>query len=86
MKWKRFGRRLKEKIKVKKIRYGCRSLKIFNAILLHFSRLLRNSPRSWVRHTRRPALPGTLEKPHPKAKSSISLQPHLIFLRSRLFQ
>jgi hypothetical protein len=57
------------------------SFQIFNAILLRFPRLLRNSPRSWVRHTRRPALPGTLEKPHPKAKSSMSPRPHLIFTR-----
>jgi hypothetical protein len=64
-----------------KFRYGLCSLKIFNAILLRFSRLLRNSPRSWVRHTRRPASPGTLEKPHPKAKSSMSLHPHLNFLK-----
>jgi len=61
--------------------YGLCSLQIFNAILLRFSRLLRNSPRPWVRHTRRPALPDTLEKPHPKAKSSMSLQPQLIFVK-----
>jgi hypothetical protein len=68
-----------------KIKYGLCSLKIFNAILLRFFRLLRNSPRSWVKHTRRPASPGTLEKPHPKAKSLKPLQPHLIFINSLLF-
>jgi len=55
--------------------------KIFNAILLRFSRLLRNSPRPWVKHTRSPAPPDTLQKPHPKAKSFMALQPHLNFLR-----
>jgi hypothetical protein len=70
-----------EKVKMK-IRYGLCSLQIFNAILLHFSRRLRNSPRPWVRHIQRPALLDSLEKPHPKAKSSMSLQPHLIFIRS----
>jgi hypothetical protein len=64
-----------------KFRYGLCSLKIFNAILLRFSRRLRNSPRPWVRHTQRPASPNTLEKPHLKAKSSMSLQPHLNFMR-----
>jgi len=44
-----------------KFKYGLCSLQIFNAILLRFSRLLRNSPRPWVRHTRSPALPGSLE-------------------------
>jgi hypothetical protein len=62
-----------------KFRYDLCSLQIFNAILLHFSRLLRNSPRPWVRHTRRSALPSTLEKPHPKAKSSMSPYPYLNF-------
>jgi len=66
-----------------KFRYGLCSLQIFNAILLHFSRRLRNSPRPWVKHTQRPALPDSLEKPHPKAKSSMSLQPHLNF--SKIF-
>jgi len=64
-----------------KFRYGLCSLKIFNAILLRFSRLLRNSPRPWVRHTQSPALPDGLEKPHPKAKSSMSPRPHLNFIR-----
>jgi hypothetical protein len=64
-----------------KFRYGVCSLKIFNAILLRFSRRLRNSPRPWVRHTQRPASPGTLEKPHPKAKSSMSPDPQLNFIR-----
>ena len=62
-----------------KFRYGLCSLQIFNAILLRFSRRLRNSPRPWVRHTQRPASPDALEKPHPKAKSSMSLRPHLNF-------
>jgi len=62
-----------------KFRYGLCSLQIFNAILLHFSRRLRNSPRPWVRHTQRPASPDALEKPHPKAKSSMSPRPHLNF-------
>ena len=53
-----------------------RSLQIFNAILLRFSRLLRNSPRPWVKHAPSPALPGSLEKPHQKAKSSMSLNPY----------
>ncbi|MCD6516818.1 MAG: hypothetical protein J7L72_05290, partial [Candidatus Aminicenantes bacterium] len=43
-----------------KFRYGLCSLQIFNAILLHFSRRLRNSPRPWVRHTQRPASPDAL--------------------------
>ncbi len=50
---------------------GLCSLQIFNAILLRFSRLLRNSPRPWVKHTRSPATPDSLEKPHQKAKSSM---------------
>jgi len=53
-----------------------RSLQIFNAILLCFSRLLRNSPRPWVRHAPSPASPDSLEKPHQKAKSSMSLNPY----------
>ncbi len=56
-----------------KLRVWILSLQIFNAILLRFSRRLRNSPRQWVRQTRRPAVPDSLEKPHPKAKSSMSL-------------
>jgi len=64
-----------------KYRYGLCSLQIFNAILFRFSRRLRNSPRPWDRHTQRPALPDALEKPHPKAKSSMSLQPHLYFIK-----
>jgi len=64
-----------------KFRYGVCSLKIFNAILLRFSRRLRNSPRPWVRHTQRPALLDTLENPHTKAKSLMSLQPHLNFIK-----
>ena len=64
-----------------KFRYGLCSLQIFNAFLLRFSWRLRNSPRPWVRHTQRPALPGALEKPHPKAKSSMSLRPHLNLIR-----
>jgi len=64
-----------------KFRYGLCSLQIFNAILLRISRRLRNSPRPWVRHTQSPALPDALEKPHPKAKSSMSLRPHLNFIR-----
>ena len=66
-----------------KFRYGLCSLQIFNAILLRFSRRLRNSPRPWVRHTQRPASPDALEKPHPKAKSSMSLRPHLNFSKSK---
>jgi len=64
-----------------KFRYGLCSLQIFNAILFRFSRRLRNSPRPWVRHTQRPASPGALEKPHPKAKSSMSPHPHLNFIK-----
>ena len=59
---------------------GLCSLQIFNAILLRFSRLLRNSPRPGVKHTRSPATPDSLEKPHQKAKSSMSLQPHQNFI------
>jgi hypothetical protein len=66
-----------------KFRYGLRSLQIFNAILLRFSRRLRNSPRPWVRHTQRPASPDALEKPHPKAKSSMSPCPHLNFSKPK---
>jgi len=64
-----------------KFRYGLCSLQIFNAILLRFSQRLRNSPCPWVRHTQRPALPGALEKPYSKAKSSMSLRPNLNFIR-----
>jgi len=53
-----------------------RSLQIFNAIPLRFSRRLRNSPRPWVRHAQRPATPDSLKKPHQKAKSSMSLNPY----------
>jgi len=56
-------------------------VQIFNAILLRFSRRLRNSPRPWVKHTRRPTTPDSLKKPHKKAKSSMSLQPHQNFIR-----
>jgi hypothetical protein len=59
-----------------KYEYGLLSVQIFNAILLHFSRLLRNSPRPWVRHTHSSASPSSLEKIHQKAKSSKSIQPH----------
>jgi len=59
-----------------KLRVWIRSLQIFNAILLRFSRLLRNSPRPWVRHAPSPASPGSLENPHQKAKSSMSLNPY----------
>ena len=52
-----------------------RSLQIFNAILLRFSRRLRNSPRPWVKHTRRPTTSDALKKTHQKAKSSMSLNP-----------
>jgi len=69
-----------------KFRYGLCSLQIFNAILLRFSRRLRNSPRPWVRHTHRPASLDTLEKPHPKAKSSMSLQPYLHFIKLIFFK
>ena len=64
-----------------KFRCGLSSLQIFNAILPRFSRLLRNSPRPWVKHAPSPAAPGSLEKPHQKAKSSMSLQPHQNFIR-----
>jgi len=40
-------------------------------------RLLRNSPRPWVKHARSPASPGSLKPSTQKAKSSISLQPYL---------
>jgi len=53
-----------------------RSLQIFNAILLRFSRRLRNSPRPWVRHAQRPTTSDSLEKTHQKAKSSMSLNPY----------
>jgi len=56
-------------------------VQISNAILLRFSRLLRNSPRPWVKHTHRPTTSDSLEKPHQKAKSSMSLQPHQNFIR-----
>ncbi|MFO7981715.1 MAG: hypothetical protein R6V00_12930 [Candidatus Aminicenantes bacterium] len=68
-----------------KFRHSFRSVQIFNAILLCFSRLLRNSPRSWVRHTRRPASPDTLEKTHQKAKSSKSLNLYLNFTGAKGF-
>ncbi|MFW6140773.1 MAG: hypothetical protein ACOC5S_05410, partial [Acidobacteriota bacterium] len=45
-----------------KFKYGLCSVQIFNAILLRFYRRLRNSPRPWVKHTRRPASPDTLKK------------------------
>jgi|GEM_PF-1476346 len=64
-----------------KFRYGLCFIQIFNVILLRFSRRLRNSPLPWVRHTQRPALPDALKKPHPKAKSSMSLRPHPSFIR-----
>jgi hypothetical protein len=40
-------------------------------------RLLRNSPRPWVKHARIPASPVSLKPSAQKAKSSISLQPYL---------
>jgi len=55
-------------------------VQIFNAILLSFSRRLRNSPRPWVKHTQRPTTSDSLEKPHQKAKSSMSLQTHQNFI------
>ncbi len=65
-----------------KFRCGLCSLQIFNAIPLRFSRRLRNSPRPWVRHTQRPTTSDSLENPHQKAKSSMSLQPHQNFIRA----
>jgi hypothetical protein len=59
-----------------KLRVWIRSLQIFNAIPLRFSRLLRNSPRPWVKHAHSPSSPGSLEKTHQKAKSSMSLNPY----------
>ena len=53
-----------------------RSLQIFNAIPLRFSRRLRNFPRPWVKHAQRPTTSDSLEKPHQKAKSSMSLNPY----------
>jgi hypothetical protein len=64
---------------------GLCSLQIFNAILLRFSRRLRNSPRPWVKHTQRPTTSDFLEKLHQKAKSSMSLQPHQNFIRYKSF-
>jgi hypothetical protein len=61
------------------------SLQIFNAIPLRFSRRLRNSPRPWVKHTQRPTPSDSLEKPHQKAKSSMSLQPHQNFIIYKSF-
>jgi hypothetical protein len=61
-------------------------LQIFNAILLHFSQRLRNSPRSWVKHAQRPTTSDSLEKPHQKAKSSMSLQPHQNFIIFKTFK
>jgi len=46
---------------VMKLRVWIRSLQIFNAILLRFSRLLRNSPRPWVKHAHSPASLDSLE-------------------------
>jgi hypothetical protein len=68
-----------------KFRCGLCSLQIFNAILLRFSRHLRNSPRPWVKHTRHPTMSDSLEKTHQKAKSSMSLQPHQNFIISKSF-
>jgi hypothetical protein len=48
-------------------------------------RLLRNSPRPWVKHAPRPASPGSLKPSAQKAKSSISLQPYLNPLLFSLF-
>jgi hypothetical protein len=59
-----------------KLRVWIRSLQIFNAIPLRFSRRLRNSPRPWVKHAQRPTTSDSLEKPHQKAKSSMSLNPY----------
>jgi len=58
------------------LRVWIRSLQIFNAILFRFSRLLRNSPRPWVKNAHSPSSPGSLEKTHQKAKSSMSLNPY----------
>jgi hypothetical protein len=55
-------------------------VQIFDAILLRFSRRLRNSPRPWVKHAQRPTSSDSLEKTHQKAKSSMSLQPHQNFI------
>ena len=63
-----------------KFRYDLRSLQIFNAFLLYFSRLVRNFPRPWVRHTHSSAKLSSLEKIHQKAKSSKSLKSHLNFI------
>jgi len=68
-----------------KFRCGLCSLQIFNAILLHFSRRLRNSPRPWVKHAQRPTTSDSLEKTHQKAKSSMSLQPQQNFIRYKSF-
>jgi len=60
-------------------------VQIFNAILLRFSRRLRNSPRPWVKHAQRPTTSDSLEKTHQKAKSSMSLQPHQNFVIEKSF-
>ncbi len=65
-----------------KFRCGLGSLQIFNAILLYFSQRLRNSRRSVGQTYSAPSFAGYPRKIHQKAKSSMSLQPHLNFIRT----
>ena len=67
-----------------KIRYGLCSLQIFNAILRTVFSAAAQLPLPWVKHARSSALPSFLKHGTQKAKSSMSLQPHLIFSKAIL--
>jgi len=62
-----------------KFRYGLYSLQIFNAILRTVFSAAAQLPLPWVKHARSSASPSSLEQSTPKAKSSMSLRPHLNF-------
>jgi len=64
----------------KKIGVACAHFRFLTPFIALCSRLLRNSPRPWVRHTRSSASLSSLKHSVQKAKSSISPQPYPIFL------
>jgi len=52
-----------------------RSFRFLTPFFDHSFRLLRNSPRPWVKHAPSPATPDSLKDWPQKAKSSMSLLP-----------
>jgi hypothetical protein len=63
---------------------ACAPFRFFTPFFAMYFRLLRNSPRPWVKHAHSSASLSSLKHITQKAKSSKSLQPHLIFLERAL--